>query len=340
MGSRSKKELIEENKQLRKELYELRKTRSNKEDVITEREHTLIRAQEFAQIGNWKLDANTMEVKGSKELLKIFGIDGEGLILDDFVKVVHPEDKEYDFKHIQNGIEHGVSWDIEHRLLLKDGSTKWVHAIGEPQLDKEGKTKNIIGIVQDITKQKEAEESSRKSEQRYSTLVKNATSCVHELDLDGKFTSMNQCGLNMLHLDSEEGIIGMDYLDGVIDNEKPRIKKLLENTINLGNSTKFEFLASDSKTHYASNFIPIMEDGEVKKVMGITNDITNKKAKEIELTNSETRYHSLFESAPIPIWEEDFSKVKKLIESLKKEGLKILESILMKDLKRLMSALQ
>jgi light-regulated signal transduction histidine kinase (bacteriophytochrome) len=70
---------------------------------------------------------------------------------------VPPDDRERDLEHIQNGIEHGVLWDIEHRLLFEDGSVKWVNAIGEPVVDNEGKTDRIVGIVQDITERKQAE---------------------------------------------------------------------------------------------------------------------------------------------------------------------------------------
>ena len=109
-------------------------------------------------MGYWKLNPVTQDVEGSDELLKIFELGRDELTLNAFADVVHPEDREYDLEHIQRGIEKGVPWDIEHRLLLKNGNVKWVRAIGEPDLDENGKVVQIVGIVQDITERKQEEQ--------------------------------------------------------------------------------------------------------------------------------------------------------------------------------------
>lgn len=137
--------------------------RKEAENALRESEHNLVIGQGIARMGNWKLYPETGEVECSDELLRIFGIARDDMTLNAFADVVHPEDREYDLEHIQKGIEQGVSWAIEHRLLLKDGTIKWVHAVGEPMLDKNGKTDHIIGITQDITERKEAEEQIKAS---------------------------------------------------------------------------------------------------------------------------------------------------------------------------------
>ncbi len=90
------------------------------EDMLRENEHYLKEAQEMAHIGHWKLNPITLEVSGSDELFKIFGLRHDEATLDAFAGVVHPDDKEYDLYHIQRGMETGESWDIEHRLTLRD----------------------------------------------------------------------------------------------------------------------------------------------------------------------------------------------------------------------------
>lgn len=66
---------------------------------------------------------------------------------------------------------------------------------------------------------------------------------------------------------------------------------------------------------------PILDDrGKVKKIAGISADITERRESELALAKSQNRYHELFDSSPISIWEEDFSLVKKQIDSLKKNG--------------------
>lgn len=92
---------------------------------------------------------------------------------------MHPDDLDFDLEHIQAGINKGVSWDIEHRLLLTNGLIKWVRAIGKPILDENGKTKFIIGIVQDISETKLAEETIRRS-QKMDALGKLTGGIAHD----------------------------------------------------------------------------------------------------------------------------------------------------------------
>lgn len=128
--------------------------RKRMEELQRENEYYLNKAQKITQLGHWKLDPVTEEVSGSDELFHIFGLKSEEASLDAFVEVVHPDDREFDVGKIKRGIEYGENWDIEHRLLCKDGRLKWVHAIGEAIVDENGKTIQLVGTVQDITERK------------------------------------------------------------------------------------------------------------------------------------------------------------------------------------------
>ncbi len=132
--------------------------RQKAEEAIKESERSLKKAQVLAQIGHWKLNPENMEVSGSDVLFQIFGLTQNDANLDAFVEVVHPDDREYDLYHIRRGLEQGINWDIEHRIICKDGKEKWVHAIGEVIKDESGKVSQLIGTVQDITERKISEE--------------------------------------------------------------------------------------------------------------------------------------------------------------------------------------
>jgi len=64
------------------------------------------------------------------------------------------------------------------------------------------------------------------------------------------------------------------------------------------------------------------EDNTPKQIFGITSDITERKKAEGELKELEYNKRILFDYAPIPIWEEDFSKVKVELDILKEKGIK------------------
>lgn len=96
--------------------------RKQAEEALRESEKYLNKAQEMAHVGHWKLDPETEEITGSDELFRIFGLGRSENTMDDFVGSVHPDDREYDLRHITRGITHGENWDIEHRLICRDGT--------------------------------------------------------------------------------------------------------------------------------------------------------------------------------------------------------------------------
>ena len=150
-----------------KDITELKQT----EKTLRQSENYLKEAQIIAKLSYWTLDPETEEVTGSDELFRIFGLARTEATLAKFAEVVHPEDREYDLYHIQRGIEHGIPWDIEHRLLLKDGVVKYVHAKGEAVTNKSGKVIHLIGTVQDITERKETEEIKKELEERRENFI-------------------------------------------------------------------------------------------------------------------------------------------------------------------------
>jgi len=152
-------ELVRANEALSGQIAE----RLQAEEALRESERYLARAQEIACVGHWKLDPETHQVTGSDELFRIFGLRRDEATLDAFAGVVHPEDRNYDLHHITRGMTHGESWDIEHRLICRDGAEKTVRAIGEAVVDGSGKTVELVGTVQDITGQKQAEAEVRRA---------------------------------------------------------------------------------------------------------------------------------------------------------------------------------
>jgi PAS domain S-box-containing protein len=132
-----------------------------KDEALRTSEYWLSNAQALSHIGHWILNPATGSVIGSDELFRIFGLSREEATLEAFIEVVHPEDREYDLEHIQRGIDHGEDWNIEHRLICKDGTEKFVNAIGRAIVDDSGKTIQLLGTVQDITVRKREEQEKQ-----------------------------------------------------------------------------------------------------------------------------------------------------------------------------------
>jgi PAS domain S-box-containing protein len=119
-------------------------------------EEDLQRAQKVAQIGSWRLDIRENKLTWSREVYRIFGIkEGTPLTYEDFLKTVHPEDREMVDKRWMAALR-GETYDIEHRILVRDAE-KWVNERAEVFFNPQGEPVYAIGTVQDITVRKASE---------------------------------------------------------------------------------------------------------------------------------------------------------------------------------------
>ena len=132
--------------------------RKQAEEALEESQILQAKAQQMARLGFWSLNAATNAMTASDELLRILELRREDVSLEAFAEIIHPEDLETAIATLRRGSEEGRSYEIEHRLKLRDGKVKWVHTSGEPILDSAGKTVKLFGTTQDITERKQAKE--------------------------------------------------------------------------------------------------------------------------------------------------------------------------------------
>ena len=136
---------------------------------------------------------------------------------------------------------------------------------------------------------KQNDATLRESEQRYKTLVQSAPFCIHEIDLQGRLLSMNPAGLGMMGARDEQEIVSVLYLDVVAPADRTRVEALLARAC-AGEASTFEFSIDSGQADccVTSCFLPIKnDDGVVTRLMGITQDITERKRAEHALRERE-----------------------------------------------------
>ena len=127
------------------------------ERALSESEYNLAKAQSMTHVGSWSFDPISAEVKASDELLRIMHLSRDEATQESFADVVHPDDRDDVIAHLRQGIEHGKSYEIEHRLQFGDGTCRWVYSIVEPSVNSAGKVVRLYGTTQDITERKQTE---------------------------------------------------------------------------------------------------------------------------------------------------------------------------------------
>ena len=132
--------------------------RKNAEAKLKESQSNHAEAQKIAQLGHWTLDLIKGELLWSDENYRIFGQEPSASnTYETFLEIVHPDDYGFVKEAYSNSVKHRSVYDIEHRLLLPDGSIKWVHERCKTTYAKDGTPLSSIGTTLDITKRKQAE---------------------------------------------------------------------------------------------------------------------------------------------------------------------------------------
>lgn len=170
-------------------------------------ESHLAEAQKLTHTGSWAWRlADRKIVHLSEEWYCIYGFDPvEGApTWEEYLERVHPEDR-LNWKGItERAIVEKVDYDQEFRILLPNGTVKWIQTVGHPVLSNTGDLEGFVGSSTDITERKSAEQEREKLRQleadlahinRVSTLGEMAASLAHEIKqpIAAAITSANSC---------------------------------------------------------------------------------------------------------------------------------------------------
>jgi len=134
--------------------------RKRVEVALRESEENLRKAQKIARLSRWESDLVTGRFTWSDGIFALFEVDQNNFTAsyEAFQEFVHPEDRSLVEQSYHGSIMNKKPYEIEHRLLMKDGRIKWVIGIGYAEYDDTGHPIRFIGTVQDVTERKFLEE--------------------------------------------------------------------------------------------------------------------------------------------------------------------------------------
>ena len=137
--------------------------------VLLER---LDEAQQIAHLGHWETNSETGEQFWSATLCEIFGYDPQQFTpsVERFKQTVHPDDLAL-VEASEKRVREGGVYDVTHRILRSDGAVRWVHARARLQANEQGQMTRLVGTLQDITEQAEAEAELKSQRQRLSSII-------------------------------------------------------------------------------------------------------------------------------------------------------------------------
>lgn len=132
--------------------------RLSAEQALRVSEERLRLAQVGARVGAWDWDLKSNEVFWTSDWHDILGLDVETTnVYGDWIALIHPDDRSSVEAALQKSVAVSEGLHIEYRVLAPSGEVRWVSTIGRTMYDGQGKPSRLIGIVQNITSNKEAE---------------------------------------------------------------------------------------------------------------------------------------------------------------------------------------
>ena len=200
-----------------------------------------------------------------------------------------------------------------------------------PLLDRPGKVIGIVTVSMDISEHKDAENALRQSEarsQKTMELLANAVESMNDgfilADNDNRLVMCNRRFREMYPENADRLISGAgldDIVNGVEQESSwPLTLKVREQILperSPSRQTVYSMVESVSGTRWIEARDQLLENG---RRVGMHVDVTERKISEEALAISEQRYRSLFEAAPISMWEGDWSEVKKFVDELTEHG--------------------
>ncbi len=294
-------------KTLEKEVDEHRKIKT----ALLERDKRSTAARRMAHIGDWVWDMKTGEVTWSEEVYHIFGLDQKNFRpdIDSVMERFHPEDQKLHQEVMAQTIANHRQYTFEAHIVLPDGRDRFLLSTSEGHFDHQGALTHISGIVQDITKRKQAEETLRKSESFLDSIIEQSPYPVWISDNKGTLIKINPACCKLLNLTSEEVIGKYNVLEDNIVEEQG-FTALVRSVFEEGKTVKFNLKYDSSQLKHLelkkTAFVildviifPIKDrKGNITNAVIQHIDITAQMQAEEALRYSEEKYRLLIKNLP------------------------------------------
>jgi PAS domain S-box-containing protein len=289
---RAEEALRESERQLRRARDELETKVAERTAELRRSEAYLAEAQRLSHTGSWAFNVATRQfIHSSEEHYRLFGFDSrEGMpVWEDWVRRLHPEDRERTIDAIEQRIRERTDFELDYRTGHANGTIKYIHALGHPVFDSSGDLVEFFGTSIDMTERKRAEAALRASEERWRAVFERAIVGIVTVGLDGRYATAN-ASFQRITGYTEDELRTLTVFDITHQEDRGFIRSF---PLEVGSASVHEFEKRYRRKDgqavwaYVSSFVVPATDTSPAFIAGIVVDITDRKRAEEALRQAQ-----------------------------------------------------
>jgi PAS domain S-box-containing protein len=287
------------------------------EETLRETQTRLRLAMDMAKLGHWEYDVATDTFTFDDQFYALLGTNAEmegGTMMSSSeyaTRFLPPDDAPLVGQETEAAIstkDPNFSRRVEHDIIRRDGERRTISVVFRVLKDPSGKTIKTYGANQDITDIKRNEERLRSLVSRYDVILGVIPDIIVEVDNSKRYTWANQEGFKFFG----EDIIGKGasyYFEGDQDTYQ-RVQSLFDGSSEVILLESWQRRRDGEKRLLSWRCRALTDgDGNVTGALSSARDITERRAREQAVHDSEARLHALIHAIPDLIWLKDMDGV-------------------------------
>ena len=281
--------------------------RKQAEQTLREAEDKFRTLATQAPVGIFQTDSQGRCVFVNNLWSSITGASAEQALGDGWVGFVHPEDRQEVVEEWQEAALNGRNLTKEFRFLNQETGARWVVVSATAMLDIAGGVSGYVGTIVDLTERRAIEEAIRASESRLQAIMDNTSAVIYLKDLQGRFLMINKRFEKLLNVDQLQ-FVGKTDSDIFPSEVAATIHAHDRQVRETGQPLEFEEIVphNDGPHTYIAVKFPITDaSGTIVAIGGISTDISDRKATEKVIRDSEKRLRGILDNTPAVISLKD-----------------------------------
>jgi PAS domain S-box-containing protein len=271
------------------------------EDKLRRSEAFLADGQRLSKTGtfSWSIEKN--EIIWSEELYSIFDFEPRSPVTLELIgSRVHPEDLPMLKDMIARAQRGEGEFAYEHRIVMPEGSIKYIHLVGHPVYDAKGRLE-YIGAAQDVTLRRAAEEQLRERELNLRRITQTIPGMLWSATPDGAVDYCNRPWLDFTAM-AEERAKGWGWATAIYPDDRDALIESWHSSLASGIPLDVEarmrrFDGAYRWFLFRAN--PMRDEfGNIVKWYGTNIDIEDRKRREEALEASELSWRQIIDNIP------------------------------------------